>query len=315
MSLGSRLVVGIVASSFIPFMSTYAAGGHGGAVANSQFHPQQPAVTQSTAQSAEQPTTTPQPDVATKPNTGKFKDQSAAPAFSWAGIYMGAYVGGAWGNSRLNTNAGNVTPVTYFTSTARIGSVNQNGTGTVLPRNVVGGIQVGNNVQSDSLIYGAVLDFGSFRLSQSKNAANINYPGSASQYSLSTSMSTSWLASLRARVGWAASNEMPFLYATGGVGITNLHVANNFSDNTASLAVGGASSTQVKAGWIVGAGVEMPVYGNWTVDGDYQFVNFGSYTANGFIVCRTACAGHRSPFSTAANLSASMVRFSLNYKF
>lgn len=306
-----------------PLMVAQAAG-EPNPVTSSQYYPQPSETTAShptdevVNEEDTPPATAAKTSVARKPTKTRYKDgykdQPQAPSLPWNGPFIGAFAGGAWGNTHLNSNAGVVTSSSYFSSSTFIRSINQNGTGTVMPRNAIGGIQVGNNVQSGTFVYGMVIDASSFRMNGDKSASGITFPTTAVQYTLKTSMTTSWLASLRARVGYAAE-DWPYLYMTGGVAITNIHVSNTYGDDGSPSGMGGSSNTKVKPGWVIGAGIEIPVYRQWTMDGEYQFVNFGSNTANGFITCRSAaCSGIRSPFSTSANLSAQMVRIGVNYK-
>lgn len=286
------------------------------AVSASQYRPQQPATTTSNqTQVSQSDSTTPATEttVATKKT---YKDQPKCKEFSWVGPYIGVFGGGVWANSDLNTNAGVVTSSSYFTSSSNISSVSQNGTGSVWPNSPMAGLQVGNNLQTESgsIVYGGVIDVMAFHLSKSKSVSNVNYPGSAGQYSLKTAVDSTWLASLRGRIGFTSPN-WPLLFLTGGVAITKLHVYNIFSDNTASNGVGGASNTKVKPGWIVGAGIEMPIHINWTVAAEYDYVHFGSNGANGFVTCKGGACAARSPLSTSANLNDNIVRIGLNYIF
>lgn len=316
MSLKSKLALSILGAAMMPLVAAHSAP----TASNSQYIPQP---------SAPQPSAPTSPSISTQAGAqssakaataqvkGHYKDQQpAAPAFTWEGPYLGVYGGYAWGNSEFNSNAGVLTGTSYFTSTANINSVSQHASGKVHPNNIIGGVQIGNNLESGSFIYGGVLDFGSFHMENTKSATGITYPTFAAKYSLKTTISTSWLASLRARLGVAPSSCWPLLYLTGGVAITNLNVTNSFRDNAPSLGEGGGNSAKVLPGWIIGAGAEYHVRGNWTVDGEYLYVHFGSTSANGFVTCRAgACPGTRSPFSTAGNLNANMVRVGLNYKF
>lgn len=312
MFVKSRLVIlGLVALN--PLMAFAEAN-----VAATQYHPQQSAAT---TQSSDDTTSADQSNQAKATTTTKvkargYKDQPKCKEFTWVGPYVGLWGGGGWGNSDLNSNAGAVTSSSYFTSGVDIASVSQNSSGTVSPKTILGGIQVGNNAQSGYFLYGAVADYGSFRLSDSKSASGVIFPSGIGTYNVKSYMSTSWLGTLRGRIGvvFAETGPSPLVFITGGVAVTNLHVYNAYNDATAGKGFGGGTKTQSKIGWVATAGVEYPIALNWTIDGQYEYVNFGSVTANGFITCGGAGCAKRSPISTAANLNASIVRFGINYK-
>ena len=240
------------------------------------------------------------------------------PAFTWAGLYVGAYAGGAWGDSDLRTDAGSVTALSYFDTAANINSVNQNGSGSLGPDAVVGGIQIGGNLQTGNLVYGVEVDFGAFDLNGSRGAANVAYPTfAAASYTVRASLDTDWLLTARARVGWT-NNANLLIYATGGLAMTRLSISNSFSDNAPSDGIGGASNTELKTGWTLGGGAEWVLARHWTLKAEYLHVNFGSATVSGSVNCGPAAfAGctFSSPFSTSVDLSAHIAKLGINYRF
>lgn len=252
-------------------------------------------------------------------NTTEKDSNLDSKKINWAGPYIGGYVGGAWGQSNFNTDAGTVTNTSYFSSTANILSVNQNGSKTLEPNAFIGGVQVGNNWVLHNLIYGLVFDFGSFHLHSSNNEDGISYPTSPATYSLQTSMKTNWLFTARGRLGFIPGTSLPLVYATGGLAVTKSQMVNNFSDNSfGNLAVGGTSNSSVKTGWTVGAGLELPLTKNFTINSEYMYVNFGSVTATSSIYNSAEIinpvASFISPFLTSSNLSANLFKVGLNYK-
>jgi outer membrane immunogenic protein len=244
-----------------------------------------------------------------------------APAFTWTGFYVGAYAGGAWGDSDLRTDAGSVTATSYFQSDANINSVNQNGSGSLSPDAVIGGIQVGANLQTGNLVYGLEADFGAFDLNGSRGAVNVAYPTFAAMYTVRSSMDTDWLFTARARVGWTNSANL-LIYATGGLAMTALRVSNSFSDDAGSSGLGGSSNTELKTGWTVGGGAEWALSRHWTLKAEYLHVNFGSASATGTVHCGPAgaivCTTFNvtpSSFASSADLSAHIGRLGINFRF
>jgi len=122
----------------------------------------------------------------------------------WSGPYVGGNIGGAWGQSNVTINAGSVTKTAYFSTPSQIHSVNQQGTHVPNMRSLIGGVQLGGNWAYKKLVYGLALDYGAFNLSQTDSRNNISYPDELGTYSLQTSVHTSWLYTVRGRLGWTS---------------------------------------------------------------------------------------------------------------
>ena len=121
----------------------------------------------------------------------------------WTGFYVGAFAGGAWGNTDLHTDTGTVNASTYFESNANANAVSSNASGSTSSKAFAGGVQFGANQRIDQIIVGAELDYGSFNLSGSRGATAVAYPTTAAHIRVESSVGTDWL-SRRAGVsdGW-----------------------------------------------------------------------------------------------------------------
>jgi outer membrane immunogenic protein len=224
----------------------------------------------------------------------------------------------------LRTDAGAFIPNTsYFTAPENIASVNRNGSGSLNLDEVVGGVQVGTSLQSGQFVVGLEADFGSFNIGGSKGVTGFTYPVFAppADYTMRASMSTDWLVTGRARLGWTPQPNV-LLYATGGIAVTNLHVSNTFSDNAPSQGVGGSSASETLVGWTLGAGGELALSREWSIKAEYLFLDFGSVATKGSVFCGPAvaaiCTGLGfvpSPYTSSADLSAHIARIGLNHRF
>jgi outer membrane immunogenic protein len=105
--------------------------------------------------------------------------------------------------------------------------------------------------------------------------------------------SNNWLATARGRLGYAADRWMP--YVTGGAA---------FGDIKASIP-GFTGVDTTKAGWTVGAGVEVAIAGPWTAKLEYLFVDLGN--------AKCAVCGPSSPDNVS--LKENIVRGGINYRF
>ena len=75
----------------------------------------------------------------------------------------------------------------------------------------------------------------------------------------------SWLATARARVGYAVNRVLP--YVTGGLAVGDI--------NASTPGFTGAEDTKI--GWTVGGGLEFVIAGNWTAKAEYLYVDLGKF--------------------------------------
>jgi opacity protein-like surface antigen len=251
------------------------------------------------------------------------KGKVLAP-FSWAGPSIGAYIGNASGRMKGNTTVGSVTDTSYYNSAANINSINQSGSGTFSPSAFTDGIQFSDNFfVREPLVLGLVMDYGTLKLNAIHTANNVAYPDNSGNYSLKTSVTTSWVYTARARLGYALSSlpKPVLLYATGGLALTNFSVTNQLTDTNTLIGVGGSKSrTNQQAGWAFGVGFEFPIVANLTVNCEYLNMQFGGVEAQSSIYNSAQGFGidsHSlvSPFNTSANLNVNLVKVGLSYKF
>jgi outer membrane immunogenic protein len=180
------------------------------------------------------------------------------------------------------------------------------GTGTLSLGGVIGGGEAGFNWQNGLFVFGAETDISGWNLSQS---VAVTVPGIAPGRTITatTSTSSNWLFTARARAGIASDNWLFFV--TSGLALSNVGFAQSiFFSVSQSTQAGAASATE--AGWTVGGGIEYALSRNWSFKGEYLFVSFPKQTANQFNPGFPAYTG-----LAAANLNVSIGRVGINYRF
>lgn len=245
-----------------------------------------------------------------------------ATAYHWQGPYAGAFLGGGFGNNHLSTNTGSVTDTSYFLSQADINAVNNAGSSTSNKGTMIAGIEAGHDWVAKQLVYGIVMDFSALPLSSTSSTTNSTYPDSTDVYSVSTSMQTNWLFTLRARLGYQTLlQQTPALfYLTGGAALTQLKVNNHFNDNTDLSGFGTSNTARNQIGWTAGAGVEVAAVSHFTVDLEYLYVQVPSVKTAGFISNTEEGFGipqqsMNNLFSTTADFHANIFKVAFNYRF
>jgi outer membrane immunogenic protein len=192
-----------------------------------------------------------------------------APVFTWTGCYVGLHVGYKWGESK-HTYGGTLNGVPYPYPPA----------GTDLTGNFdvggpVGGMQGGCNYQTGNWVWGVEVDGG--WASASGQAQLLNHVYQFGEFQSASHLYTTdqrWLATARARLGWAADRWM--WYVTGGAAWAGFDV-NNY--DPLDLAGGARQLTRVnRTGWIVGVGSEYALLGGWSVKSEFLYANFGTFS-------------------------------------
>ena len=86
-------------------------------------------------------------------------------------------------------------------------------------------------------------------------------------------------------------------------------------DVTRAIMLGSKPVIGAIRGWAVGGGLEWMVSPHWTVKAEYLFVDFGKAATTGFIANPAIAPGYAQGLSTSSDLSASIARAGVNYKF
>lgn len=250
----------------------------------------------------------------------------AQPAtYNWSGFYAGLNAGAAFGRSKASTSPDcSLAPgPAYICDNTGGGAGNAtvvaaSGSGTITDTGFTGGIQAGYNWQRNNIVYGLETDFGAFNLKGSRQGSGVYLttvgpqPGDA--YTMGSSFSADWLVTLRGRLGTVVMPNL-LVYATGGLALTRLTVGNDYTDQAglAGMGAGSSSSSAVKAGWVLGGGLEWALSNNWSVKGEYLYVDFGKVTTT--LNMSAGGGGYAQAISTTSDLSAHVARAGVNYKF
>jgi outer membrane immunogenic protein len=226
--------------------------------------------------------------------------------YDWSGLYVGGNFGWSLGRSSTDWNFGGVPA----------GSTSHDVDG------VLGGFQVGYNLQFGRMVYGMEADFDG---TGQKGSSTLTFLIPGNPISLNTdSVRLPWLGTIRGRFGVTLADGW-LLYATGGAAFGSITV-----DASSATTVGLVTATAVAnsntwhTGWTIGAGVESAalIGGNWTARLEYLYVDLG--VTGGF--CATAQTGASSaacfignapysPVSTRTQLTDNIIRLGLNYRF
>ncbi len=173
------------------------------------------------------------------------EESFAPPAMTWAGFYLGAHGGYAWGDTSVS-DAG-----------VEVFSLDNDGG--------LGGIHAGYNWQNGTWVYGLEADISGGSLSGEESCTDaLGLTGTG--ISAVCSSDVDYLASIRARLGLSSPSHL--LFVTAGVAFTDEKL-------TISLAGIDLSASQRLTGYVVGGGAEWKMMPNFSLRGEVLHYGFG----------------------------------------
>lgn len=201
-----------------------------------------------------------------------------APAWGWAGFYLGVDAGAAWATdtvSPLIADGGTFPRSNKLTTSGPLG-----------------GATAGFNYQLGSFLLGIEGDIGALAIANSKAD-----PGGGTEVN---SINNGWYGDATGRLGFVWGPAL--LYGKGGWALFN-----GQASTTTALAGFTATQTGTFSGWTYGGGVEYRLGGPWSAKIEYLHFAFGTKDAS--------LTGTAGVFPYANALTVDTVKFGLNYQF
>jgi outer membrane immunogenic protein len=235
----------------------------------------------------------------------------ADAVYSWSGFYVGGVIGGEWGSSDSTTSVAANPPGGEFAPPI-LAAFTANGNQSIKPAGFTGGAEAGYNWQIYNYLVGVEGDIEALHLRGSATTGPVVQPLVApATFTISSSASTNWLATLRGRLGVTAGNWL--FFATGGAAFTTLRANFTFSETFYGAAPTFGSLSSAKTGYAVGGGIEGAFWQHWSAKAEYLYVQFGTATTSSSY--GPPVLVFPLPFNHSADLKANIVRAGLNYHF
>jgi outer membrane immunogenic protein len=226
--------------------------------------------------------------------------------FSWSGCYIGGNVGAALARGRFTTTFDSGT---HLGSPTNLNRVDAAGTGSDRDTSIIGGGQVGCNVQTGAFVVGAEGDFSA--LSTRPSITGTGVLTTSDPFSITNSVKNDWLATVRGRAGFAVDRSL--FYVTGGAAFSRLHYAQVYTDTLAGPTTGGFNVSHGQTGWTIGGGWEYAFTNSWSIKAEYLHVRFSNLSATGLITA--AGSGNTNVTHGTVREDIDIARLGLNYHF
>jgi outer membrane immunogenic protein len=246
------------------------------------------------------------------------------PVYSWTGFYIGANIGGGWGDRSVDYAANDLVSLSHFISLG-----GEPPPASIHTSGVLGGLQAGYNWQmGPAWLIGAEadIDWSGVKGSASTGGAIrlINLP-----FANTVAEKDKWLGTVRARFGYLPTPNLlafvtgGFAYGeverngayTGAAGVGGILIPVGYGC-TANVPCFSGSASDIAFGWTVGGGLEYAVARNWTIRGEYLHVSLESKSVIETATALPPLATIPSTFTANfGRTNLNIVRAALNYRF
>jgi outer membrane immunogenic protein len=244
---------------------------------------------------------------------GSLKDGYAAQVYNWSGLYFGGHVGYGWattdvtsigrdedGNIVINYNVDGGPNAGPYDDAPLVATNSYDGDGWL------GGLQLGYNIQAGPWVIGVEGDY-----SWSDVSGSFVYDPTPGKVGKVAGGDVEWLASLRARLGYATDRVL--VYGTAGVAFAEFggYTSNLWDDERIER----ASTSSTETGWVAGGGLEVALTQNISLRGEYLYYRFddasGSMTHPDWIYLNE----QQVTLYTDSSIEIQTFRVGVNYKF
>jgi outer membrane immunogenic protein len=192
-----------------------------------------------------------------------------APAFSWTGVYFGLNAGWLGADNSMVNQA---TPgVDTGIDVQDLATLSTGDFSLGKKSGFIGGAELGYNYQFNNWVAGIEADIQGIA-GQAVNGSITSTSGLLSS-TLTGSMDTRWLGTLRGRLGFLPAPTL-LVYGTGGLAYSEISASTSLTQSDGSNSftgngTGGDGFAELVTGWTAGGGVEWMFTQNWSVKVEY----------------------------------------------
>jgi outer membrane immunogenic protein len=226
--------------------------------------------------------------------------------YNWNGFYVGLNGGGRWSS---DSDPAAITSNTFWIAN-NVAIMNAAVPSTLNTYGFAGGGQAGYNLLISSFVVGVEADIMGLT-GKATRTQTVPWFNPAQHATLVDSASDRWMATLRARAGYAFDRVL--FYVTGGAAASSRSIVHSYSDNFgAGTPLTTDQVSQTRYGWTVGGGIEYAMWNNWAVRAEYLYADLG--TINSALSFQNT-PGKGATFAHMDTLTESVARAPISYKF
>jgi outer membrane immunogenic protein len=216
-------------------------------------------------------------------------------SYNWTGFYIGGQAGGGWFANQVTNGPNAADGTVNFPPGFVHNKVNGNGW--------LGGGYAGFNYQVSQFVIGIDGDYSWAHLTGS--TSDVGPTG----FTDTSTEKVKWIATVTGRLGYAVNNWMFFGKAGGAwAGFSG----NSSTFNTVGVNTNNNSSSDTRAGWTLGTGVEWGFAPHWSTKLEYDYVKFNTANYNN---TDTTVGGVVTTPGRSATSNLSMIKLGVAYRF
>jgi outer membrane immunogenic protein len=222
-----------------------------------------------------------------------YKARAPAASYGWTGLYAGVNAGYSVARD----------PGTFTAFVNPVIGLDNDESYKLSPAGFLAGAQLGYNWQSGNWVVGLETDFQGTGQRDTVCMLSCLVDGTVSG---TVRQKLPWFGTVRGRLGVAADRAL--LYLTGGLAYGKVETSVTEVNGAANITTASASS--IRAGWVVGGGIEAAVAGNWTAKVEYLYIDLRPQTL--FFL---DAGGPPGTVTVTTSMRDHVIRGGVNYRF
>lgn len=262
----------------------------------------------------------------------KAPPRAVVTTYAWTGAYLGFNLGYGWADRTATFAANDPLTNLILSGTFIIPQSTPAGPAGFNVDGVTGGFQAGYNWQiNQRWVSGIELDFNGSAIKGDGRNTFVLFGFAPNQVfaSLTAEQKLSWYGTIRARLGWLATDSL-LLFGTAGLAYGRIKETAAYTQTAAGSNGNGGfsmicaanvpcmtgSSSRTEVGFAVGAGTEFAATRNVTFKIEYLYMNLGNGGSYNIVAQNVAPAlAAASMRVNTGTLDFHNVRFGVNYRF
>jgi outer membrane immunogenic protein len=210
------------------------------------------------------------------------------PVWTWTGFYIGAHAGAGWGTKH------------WYAAQPPFQGIDQ---GSHHVRGLLGGGQIGYNLQTGNWVFGIEVDASAADLNGSGADNFFKLVGPLNVVSIIDRSHVDAVGTVAGRFGYAVDRVLGYVKGGGAWARDKYSVSTILTPDTPF-----ATASETRWGWMGGIGLEYAFAPSWSVKFEYDYLDLGKKQS-------TLTGPNFVPFTEDIKQTMSLFKFGINYRF